>query len=104
MKKLIFLACIASLILSDCTTDKNNLTSEPNNLSGQEMQWWTDAKFGMFIHWGPYAVLGGEWNDQQLPIGVIAEWIMLELEIPVEEYKKIALPHLTLYSSMRRSG
>jgi len=26
------------------------------------MQWWRDAKFGMFIHWGLYSVVGkGEW-------------------------------------------
>ena len=24
--------------------------------------WFRDAKFGMFIHWGPYSVLGGEWR------------------------------------------
>ena len=31
--------------------------------------WFTDARFGMFIHWGPYAVYGrGEWvrSDEQM--------------------------------------
>ena len=44
--------------------------------SGNDMQWWRDARFGMFIHWGPYSQLAGEWNDRQMPVGEIAEWIM----------------------------
>lgn len=31
-------------------------------LSKNDMQWWRDAKFGMFIHFGLYSILGrGEW-------------------------------------------
>ena len=26
------------------------------------MQWWNEARFGLFIHWGLYAVGGGEWQ------------------------------------------
>ena len=26
----------------------------------EEMQWWRDAKFGMFIHWGPASIGGGD--------------------------------------------
>ena len=37
-------------------------------------QWWRDAKFGMFIHWGLYALLAGEYNGQKSDN--IAEWIM----------------------------
>ncbi len=40
-------------------------------------QWFRDAKFGMFIHWGVYSLLGqGEWVMQQreLPIGPY-EWL-----------------------------
>ena len=25
----------------------------------KKMIWWREARFGMFIHWGPYAVWGG---------------------------------------------
>jgi alpha-L-fucosidase len=33
------------------------------NLSPEKMQWWEDAKFGMFIHWGLYAIPAtGEWT------------------------------------------
>ena len=31
-----------------------------------KMQWWKEARFGMFIHWGVYSILGrGEWNLYQ---------------------------------------
>jgi len=53
-------------------------------------EWFTSGKFGMFIHWGPYSVLGGEWKGKRIEQGDIAEWIMKRFEIPVEDYKKVA--------------
>ncbi len=50
--------------------------------------WWKEAKFGMFIHWGLYALLAGEYNGRKT--GNIAEWIMHDLKIPVKEYEKLA--------------
>jgi alpha-L-fucosidase len=52
------------------------------------MAWWRDAKFGMFIHWGVYAVPAGTYKGEQ--IGGIGEWIMRRAEIPVAEYKAYA--------------
>ena len=50
--------------------------------SGQElpskMDWWKDARFGMFIHWGVYS---GEGRG---------EWIMYQEHIPYDEYRKLA--------------
>ncbi len=48
----------------------------------QRMQWWRDARFGMFIHWGLYAIPAGEWNGSQKH----AEWIRTTAEIPLETY------------------
>jgi alpha-L-fucosidase len=28
------------------------------------MEWWRDARFGMFIHWGLYAIPAGQWGDR----------------------------------------
>jgi len=53
------------------------------------MQWWREARFGMFIHWGPYSVLGGVYNGHQQNRGG-AEWIMNRCKIPVAEYQKYA--------------
>lgn len=51
------------------------------------MQWWKDAKYGMFIHFGLYSILGGEYNGEVTP--KIAEWIQNTLKIPLADYKKL---------------
>ncbi len=48
------------------------------------MKWWRDTRFGMFIHWGLYAVPAGVWKDKNDH----GEWIMNTGHIPVEEYEK----------------
>jgi alpha-L-fucosidase len=52
------------------------------------VKWWREARFGMFIHWGVYAVPAGTYNGRQ--IGGIGEWIMNRGKIPVAEYKQYA--------------
>lgn len=52
------------------------------------MAWWRDARFGMFIHWGLYAVPAGTWQGK--PVPGIGEWIMHNAKIPVADYKKLA--------------
>lgn len=42
------------------------------------MKWWRDARFGMFVHYGLYAVLGHQ------------EWAMANENIEVSEYEKLA--------------
>ena len=44
----------------------------------RRMKWWHEAKFGMFIHWGLYSVLGRH------------EWVMEMEGIPAQEYEKLA--------------
>ena len=51
-------------------------------------QWFREARFGMFIHWGVYAVPAGEWEGQT--IKGIGEWIMRFKKIPVAKYKSYA--------------
>lgn len=53
-----------------------------------DTQWFKNAKFGLFIHWGLYSVAGGEWNGVQTP--GTAEWIMYHGKIPKEEYRLLA--------------
>ena len=52
------------------------------------MGWFREAKFGLFIHWGLYAIPAGEWKGQ--PIAGIGEWIMNRAKIPVKEYEQLA--------------
>ncbi len=52
------------------------------------MQWWREARFGMFVHWGVYSVPAGTYNGKR--IGSIGEWIMHNGRIPVAEYRAYA--------------
>ena len=53
-----------------------------------DVKWFTDAKYGLFIHWGLYSVLAGRWKGQDAPR--TTEWIMRNMKIPNVEYKEIA--------------
>ena len=96
MKNLITLILCAFTIWScqPSQKDQESSTNEPVPVDylkeskadfDQRMQWWRDAKFGMFIHWGPYAVLAGEYNGKKTQ--GLAEWIMNNDRIPIEEYE-----------------
>jgi alpha-L-fucosidase len=50
------------------------------------MKWFREARFGLFIHWGVYAVPAGSWNGKP----VSAEWIMNRAKIPLAEYQPLA--------------
>ncbi|MDA1087807.1 MAG: alpha-L-fucosidase [Verrucomicrobia bacterium] len=51
-------------------------------------RWFRQAEFGLFVHWGLYAVPAGVWLAK--PIPWLGEWIMHTARIPVREYEQIA--------------
>jgi alpha-L-fucosidase len=53
-----------------------------------KQKWFKEAKYGLFIHWGLYSLLAGEYKGQKTDY--IGEWIMNTLDIPTAEYEKIA--------------
>jgi alpha-L-fucosidase len=53
-----------------------------------DAQWFRDAKFGIFIHWGLYSELGNEWEGKSYYGS--GEWIMNRAKIPVAQYAQIA--------------
>ena len=63
------------LFSSFCFCQKDYVPSK-SNLEARE--WFQDAKFGLFIHWGIYSVLGD------------GEWVMHKQNISIEEYNKLA--------------
>jgi alpha-L-fucosidase len=69
-------------------TASDALPQETKQERDQRMAWWRDARFGMFIHWGLYAVPAGTWQGKQIPS--IGEWIMNTGKIPVADYEKLA--------------
>lgn len=52
------------------------------------LQWWREARFGMFIHWGVYSLPGGEWKGKQ--VTGYAEHLMRKEKIPRAEYLQLA--------------
>lgn len=69
--------------------DENHAAvTETPQQRNERMQWWRDAKFGMFIHWGLYSGLAGEWKGR--PGG--SEWIQKNVELDTETYAAEALP------------
>src|SRR5512140_2210471 len=54
---------------------KEDMTPPPEH--ERRIQWWREAKFGMFIHWGLYSLLGRH------------EWAMEIEGIPVPEYEQL---------------
>ncbi len=57
---------------------KDSLKDPDLKLSAENLSWWRNAKFGMFIHWGLYA------------IPAQGEWFMHNQKIPAAEYAKLA--------------
>lgn len=62
--------------------------SSPDPAREARLAWFRDAKYGLFIHWGLYAIPAGEWKGKRVP--GIGEWIMNRAKIPVAEYELLA--------------
>lgn len=88
MKKMIpLLVLIFSILACNSPKQKDYLNESPAH-KDERMKWWRDAGFGMFIHWGPYAVPAGYYQGE--PVAGVGEWIMSSAKIPVEEYEVFA--------------
>jgi alpha-L-fucosidase len=49
------------------------------------LDWWRDARFGLFLHWGLYSILAGEWGART----DYAEWIRNNAHIRLAEYDRL---------------
>ena len=64
---------LSVILLAFCMFFRLAAQVETANEHDARMQWWRDARFGMFIHWGLYAVPAGEWNGNTN----YGEWVKL---------------------------
>jgi alpha-L-fucosidase len=86
--KLFFLSAFSLLLLVNCNKPpKDYLNESPEEIDAR-MAWWEEARFGMFIHWGLYAVPAGEYKGEK--VKGIGEWIMNSQQIPISEYEQFA--------------
>lgn len=93
MKKVyrIFMTAGFILLILNTTLAQTTATPPAETKEARESRigWWREARFGMFIHWGLYAIPGGTWKDKVYKEGY-SEWIMFDEKIPAKEYEKIA--------------
>ncbi|HEB53970.1 MAG TPA: hypothetical protein ENI87_12015 [bacterium] len=73
-----------ALAFAGACTAPGPATPMPPRSQDERMAWWRDARFGMFIHWGLYAIPAGKWNDH----GDHGEWIRTTAKIPREVYAR----------------
>lgn len=84
-KSLILFVFVAFFIFLSCQQEPVNYLNETPVEKDQRMEWWREARFGMVIHWGLYAIPAGEWNGETNH----AEWIRTTAKIPLETYDNL---------------
>ena len=75
MKKLVLIICLIALFLQG-TNAQQKLFKETEVQKKERMAWWTNDRFGMFIHWGLYALPARH------------EWVKNQERITNEDYQK----------------
>jgi alpha-L-fucosidase len=75
MKKLVLIACLIALFLQG-TNAQQKLFKETEEQKKERMAWWVNDRFGMFIHWGLYALPARH------------EWVKNQERITNEDYQK----------------
>jgi alpha-L-fucosidase len=88
MKTLTRIALALALAAPPGAPPAKDYTQETAAAKDARMRWWREARFGMFIHWGLYAVPAGTYKGER--VGSIGEWIMNNAHIPVAEYAQFA--------------
>lgn len=73
--------------IADPLNKSGELPQKETGNAESRMEWFSNAKFGMFIHWGPYSRLAGEWKGKKVGNDRNSEWIMNFLQIPRDEYR-----------------
>ena len=82
---------VLALLLTSTATARlvaQSAVAESAAQKNARMAWWRDARFGMFIHWGLYAVPAGTWKGER--VNGLGEWIMARAPIRGDEYAPLA--------------
>jgi alpha-L-fucosidase len=89
MKKAVLSGFMLSLLAAVGAAQSTTAPRPYDAAREKRLEWFREAKYGMFIHWGLYAIPAGEWKDGRRSLG-IGEWIQHRLKIPVREYEQLA--------------
>src|SRR5262245_26335794 len=80
----------ASARLAEAPAARRRQPSAPravDPVKEKRLEWFREAKYGLFIHWGLYAIPAGQWNGKRSP--GLGEWVMFRSRVPVAEYEKL---------------
>jgi alpha-L-fucosidase len=81
MKPIAIHIAFASVLLAASSISSADAPDTPfvsDAAAASRIAWWRDAKFGLFIHWGVYSIVGR------------GEWVQWNEQIPVDEYARLA--------------
>jgi len=83
---------LAASLLTPTADAQDGLPTETKAQRDARMEWWREARFGMFVHWGLYSGLAGTWEGK--PVGTRGgmEWIQQRVKADTETYAKAAVP------------
>lgn len=76
LRKLSLIVLLASVITSSVIAQTKRIGNETPEQKKKRLEWWTDARFGMFIHWGLYSLAARH------------EWVKHNEHMTNEEYQK----------------
>jgi alpha-L-fucosidase len=77
LRRVFVSALMVLVVLSVASPTRAQSGYKPTAENLASRQWFQDAKFGIFVHWGVYSVLGR------------GEWVMQVEKIPISEYEKL---------------
>jgi len=80
-QRFLSLVFVISVLASIGLKAQEGYVPTQENLDNRE--WFQDNKYGLFVHWGVYSIMGGGGDPG------IAEWIMEQKNIPVNQYEKL---------------
>ena len=81
------LASCAAAFPANAQSQAPGQAAVPMAAASERLEWWKNAKFGLFLHWGLYSVAAGEWKGEKIRG---AEHFMLHMRIPLKEYATLA--------------
>jgi len=90
----ILAATLMSILSTTITAAPATAEAGAESPAGRDarMQWWREARFGMFVHWGLYSGLAGSWDGKPLVGKSGMEWIQWHVGADADTYAKQAVP------------
>lgn len=85
---------LISVLLTGTVCVGSSIAAEVESQSERDvrMDWWRDARFGMFVHWGLYSGLAGTWKGKMVGNRGGMEWIQQRVGADTYSYAAEAVP------------